>query len=443
MHQPKVSVGIMFDNEINFSFEGNFTNNTTNIITGNCNAVIKNQLIEIQSPTNTYTANEFIFTPSEYSNNSFLLKDVVIGIKFHWERTEDQRFRGALKLIIENNKIYAINILLVEDYLTSVISSEMSATSSIELLKAHSVISRGWLLAQIERRRNKKLKHKKYSETKTEDEIICWYDSEDHNNFDVCADDHCQRYQGITKTTSPNVKTAINFTQGLVLMYDNKICDTRYYKSCGGVTETFENTWENVVHKYLSKVVDNTENPKGYKLDLTNEESASIWIRSNPPAFCNTNNKRILSQVLLDYDQETTDFHRWKVEYNQNELSVLIYKKLGIDFGNIVDLQAVERGVSGRIIKLRIIGTKKTMTIGKELEIRRILSDSHLYSSSFVVDKFDVENNIPQRFEIIGAGWGHGVGLCQIGAAVMGDKGYKYNEILLHYFKNAELIKIY
>lgn len=316
----------------------------------------------------------------------------------------------------------------------------MSATSSEELLKAHAVVSRSWLLAQIDKSR--KIGTDKYETTFiTADEIVKWYDREDHINYDVCADDHCQRYQGITRASTPMVVKVINETYGEVLSYNGSICDARYYKSCGGVTELFGNAWEPVDHPYLQKIIDNPVEPEGFDLDLQNEQNAVRWIKGNPPAFCNTTDKEILSQVLNDYDQETSDFYRWKVSYTRDEVSDLIKDRTGIDFGTISDLIPLSRGTSGRITRLRIEGSKKTLIIGKELEIRKALSRTHLYSSCFYVEKKIAGGQT--SFVLHGAGWGHGVGLCQIGAAVMGAKGYLYRDILMHYFKGAILEKIY
>ena len=268
-----------------------------------------------------------------------------------------------------------------------------------------------------------------------------WYDREDHVNFDVCADDHCQRYQGITRESTPTVRDAIKATWGQVLTYEGKLCDARFSKSCGGVFEQFEYCWEPKHYHYLVARLDNA-NTMQFP-DLTDEENARKWILSAPEAFCNTHDKRILSQVLNSYDQETTDFYRWTVEYDQAELSRLVRERSGEDYGDIVDLVPVARGTSGRLYRLKIVGTKKTCIIGKELEIRRTLSPSHLYSSAFVVEKQAEKNGVPERFVLKGAGWGHGVGLCQIGAAVMGEKGYNYKEILLHYFIDADITKQY
>jgi len=372
----------------------------------------------------------------------FDLLNVTIGKDFHWERKENQRFTGSLKIIIEKNKLTAINILPIEDYLTSVISSEMSATSSLELLKAHAVISRSWLLAQIQQS-TKGEKKESCSVSQSGEERICWYDREDHLHFDVCADDHCQRYQGITRANTQAVKEAIEATWGEILTHEGKICDTRFSKSCGGVSELFENCWENEPHPYLIKVIDNAPEKDENAQDLTKESNAEKWIRSSHQSFCNTTDKKILSQILNSYDRETPDFYRWKVAYSQQELAALIHKRTGIDFGEIIDLIPVERGASGRLVKLKIEGTLHSLIIGKELEIRKTLSQSHLYSSAFIVEKENIENNIPQKFVLTGAGWGHGVGLCQIGAAVMAEKGYGYKDILAHYYKNTELIVSY
>jgi SpoIID/LytB domain protein len=281
------------------------------------------------------------------------------------------------------------------------------------------------------------------SEIKTEDELIKWYDKEDHTLYDVCADDHCQRYQGVTKFHAHNAQEAVANTRGMVLKYEDKICDTRFSKSCGGISESFENVWEPIKHPYLQKIVDYKFAPEEYDLDLRKETSAIKWIRNNPPAYCNTTDEKILSQVLVDYDRTTKDFYRWKVEYSQTEIAELIQRKSKIDFGDILDLIPIERGHSGRLIKLKVVGSNKTLIVGKELEIRKILSNSHLYSSAFIVDKENVVDGIPQKFVLTGAGWGHGVGLCQIGAAVMGEMGFSFDVILLHYFKNAEIKRIY
>ncbi len=440
---PVIQVGIQFKPSIEFTLVGTYQTETGEKLTGPWKAEMTQGALKLQNASQVLElpSGTTLF-PENSETCQFTLHKVTIGINFHWERDEDQVFKGGLKLLIEDRKITAINILPVEEYLMSVISSEMSATSSPELLKAHAVISRSWLLAQIEK--NKALQEEPatyQSLHETETERIKWYDREDHANFDVCADDHCQRYQGITRANTPMVVQAVKETWGEVLTYGEAICDARFSKCCGGMVEVFENVWEPVNHPYLQKVVDNDQHPEGYRLDLQQEPSAERWILGEPDAFCNTNNKEVLSQVLNDYDQETNDFYRWEVTYEQHQLSELVKSRTGIDFGTIQELIPVERGDSSRLIKLKIVGDKRTVTIGKELEIRKALSPSHLYSSAFVVAKLKTDDRI--TFTLHGAGWGHGVGLCQIGAAVMGAKGYAYDAILMHYFKGASLEKRY
>ena len=430
MKEPEISVGIVNAQEIHFSLNGNFF--------AKGETVCGEQQVAFSEGGILWNGNlyrELTFTPQD-EHASFSLYDVTIGINFHWERQETQSFMGTLKLVVDEGKITAINILPAEDYLISVISSEMNATSSLEFLKAHAVVSRSWLFAQIEKRKALSGKNEGFfSFIKTDTEYIRWYDREDHENFDVCADDHCQRYQGISKAYTPAVREALEATRGEVLTYEGSICDARFSKCCGGATERFDNTWEPVVHPYLDKITDAPEDLETG--DLRDEQTARKWILSFPPAFCHTTDRQILSQVLNDYDQETQHFFRWQVSYPAEQLSELVYRKIGIDFGTIRDIQPIERGVSGRLIRVKITGDKKTLVIGKELIIRKAFSESHLYSSAFIVEKQD------GIFTFHGAGWGHGVGLCQIGAAVMGARGYNYKAILQHYFKGCELIKMY
>lgn len=444
--QPNVNVGIVSGQKIHFSLNKPYLAKGE-MVTGE-------QEVAFSEGGILWNGNQYsslTFHPQS-ADASFSLSDVTIGVNFHWERKETQTFLGTLHFVVESDKICAINELPVERYLESVISSEMSATSSLELLKAHAVISRSWLLAQMKKRREvAESGNNFFSFVKKDDRLIRWYDREDHTIFDVCADDHCQRYQGITKETSPHVAEAIRQTKGQILMDGDDICDARFSKCCGGVTEEFQYCWEDTPKNYLSSVRDIIQGMKSVGSaapaplpSLQDEAAAEAWIRSNPPAFCNTTDKKILSQVLNDYDQETADFYRWKVTLTQEKLKQLLDEKLKMNFGDILDLQAEERGKSGRISQLRIVGTEKTFVIGKELEIRRALSDTHLYSSAFVVDRCDIdEKGVPQHFDIIGAGWGHGVGLCQIGAAVMGEEGFDYDAILLHYYQGAEIKKVY
>lgn len=438
MEKPYINVGIVTGKEISFTLNGKYLTQEGEVITGQLKASATGN-VEISLGTKKIESIEL--TPED-NNCSFTLHNVTIGISYHWERQDEQTFTGKLKLITDGENVIAINILPVEDYLVSVISSEMSATSSLEFLKSHAVISRSWLLAQIENRDRKNV-HKSLQQKFTTDEnsIIRWYDREDHKLFDVCADDHCQRYQGITKASNPSVAKAVKETEGMVLMYGDEICDARFSKCCGGVSETFDTCWEDKDYPYLQPVIDDSENKD--IPDLSIEENAEKWIRTTPAAFCNTHDEKVLKQILNNYDQETTDFYRWKVKYSQKEISELIHRKTDIEFGDIKDLIPIQRGKSGRISRLKIVGTLRTVTIGKELEIRRALSESHLFSSAFVIDKTEVAGSVPSEFTITGAGWGHGVGLCQIGAAMMGEKGYSYDKILLHYYRNAEIKKVY
>lgn len=422
----RIDVGILRAAEIKFDFIGDFCSDAPFSPEENVVSVVDGKLF-----FNGCGYDSLCFVP-EGDDSRFLLYDVVIGVNFHWQRKENQIFTGELHFIIEDGEVRAVNHLSVEDYLVSVISSEMSATSSLEFLKAHTVISRSWLYAQLQRSENVQ---QSVLGWENEDEIIRWYAREDHKLFDFCADDHCQRYQGVTRAVNPNVERAVRETSDVVLKYDGEVCDARFSKCCGGVTERFSACWENEDYDYLRALRDcGGDEPLP---DLTVEASAREWIESVPLAFCSNADKRVLSQVLNGYDQETNNFYRWRVEYTQEELSELVKRRSGIDFGVIIDLQPVERAASGRLVKLRVVGSEHTVTVGKELEIRRWLSESHLYSSAFVVDKVAKEGVL--CFVLKGAGWGHGVGLCQIGAAVMGEKGYTFEEILKHYYPGAVL----
>lgn len=435
--EPIVSVGIVSASKLCFSLNAPYT------VCGSQRC--GKQVVELSEGRILWESalyDELLFEPTD-AQSSFTLEDVTIGVNFHWERKEAQTFLGKLRFIVQDNNICAINELPVETYLTSVISSEMRATSSLELLKAHAVISRSWLLAQMEQRKAENNNvEKQPSFFKTNEEIVRWYDREDHKRFDVCADDHCQRYQGITKAANKHVVEAIQQTAGEILTSHGEICDARYSKCCGGAVEEFQYCWENIKKPYLQALPDTL--PDSTPLpDLTDEAVARQWILSSPDAFCNTTDQKVLSQVLNDFDQETTDFYRWNQTYSQAEVKQLLEEKLEVQFGDIIDLIPLERGKSGRIYRLKIVGKERTLIIGKELEIRRALSKSHLYSSAFIVEKADIKDGVPQKFIIKGAGWGHGVGLCQIGAAMMGKQGYRYKEILLHYYKGAEITKAY
>jgi stage II sporulation protein D len=364
---------------------------------------------------------EVTLTPSDLALCTFALDDVTIGIGFHWERKERQVFLGAFRLVKSQAGLTMINDVSLEEYVTSVISSEMSASCPLELLKAHAVISRSWL--RFPKAKNSSRFGSGRSAGLDSHEILRWYGREAHRDFDVCADDHCQRYQGITKAFSAAAAKAVRATAGEFLRYNGAICDARFSKSCGGITERYASAWEDEDIPYLESVYDGPAQPRPF--------SPQEWIRSNPPAYCNTDDSQLLSRILPGFDQETRDFYRWRIAYTPEELADLIKSRLAVDLGPIREVQALARGPSGRIYRLKVTGERDYIIIGKELEIRRALSSTHLYSSAFVVDKE------PGRYVLRGAGWGHGVGLCQIGAAVMANEGNTYIQILQHYYRGT------
>ena len=433
-HQPNITVGIMDRQaEVFGRFHGDFHGDGFGPFSGGFSAKVDSRMIVLFDDAHR----EIIRSPSVRlrgpKHSSMTLFNVTIGNRFHWERTEHQTFQGNLILLSRNDgTIAVINEIPLEDYLKSVISSEMSGAGPIEFLKAHAILSRSWLLAALDRKKKTK-ETSESSEKITDAEVIRWHDREEHDLFDVCADDHCQRYQGITKIISKQAEEAVCKTQGMVITYQDKICDARYSKACGGITENFDTAWDDKKVPYLESISDA---PVPHRF-ITTEEEASAWILSAPDAYCSTNDERLLEKILPDFDRETKAFFRWRVEYSCAELEEILREKSGFDFGTLQEIVPLRRGPSGRISRLKINGSKRSMVVGKELEIRRWLSRTHLYSSAFVVT---VDAG---RFTFHGAGWGHGVGLCQIGAAVMATKGFSAEEILKHYFRGVELKKIY
>ena len=426
----KIDIGILRAARIKFRFIGDYALDGKSVDGENVVCIEDGRLC-----FNGRCHDSLCFVP-QTADGCFVLYNVIIGVGFHWQRKEDQTFKGELRFIVEDGEVRAINRLFIEDYLVSVISSEMSATSSLEFLKAHAIVSRSWLYAQLLRK--ERVEHGTLG-WENDEETVRWYAREDHTLFDLCADDHCQRYQGITRALNPNVARAVEETRDIVLKYDGRVCDARFSKCCGGVTERFPACWENVDYGYLQSFRD-CENGASLP-DLTTEDGARAWIESIPESYCSTTDKAVLSQILNGYDRETNDFYRWRVVYTQEELSALVARRSGMDFGLVEELQPVERGASGRIVRLRIVGSKRTRVVGKELEIRRWLSESHLYSSAFVVNKeHDLHGEL--RFVLKGAGWGHGVGLCQIGAALMGEKGMSHSVILSHYYPGTVIEQV-
>jgi SpoIID/LytB domain protein len=432
--QPKIIVGIMEGRtEINGCLSGSFHGEPFGSLSGHFSARSEAGMIVLLDAARReiHRSLSIRLTPEEAS--TFSLSNVTIGNQFHWERTEDQTFQGDLMFRLrEDGTIAVINEISLEDYLTSVISSEMNAHAPMEFLKAHAMLSRSWLLAALNQREKTKRTSNPVTSI-TEEEVIRWYDREDHDLFDVCADDHCQRYQGITKIVSTQVEEATQETHGRVITYQGEICDARYSKCCGGLTEDFGTAWDNREVPYLDSISDATISHQR----IRTEEEARRWILSDPQTYCNTKDKALLDKVLPDFDRKTETFFRWTVKYRREELEKILREKSGFDFGTLDDIVPVRRGPSGRIFRLRIVGSKKSMVVGKELEIRRWLSRSHLYSSAFVVT---FEGG---RVIFHGAGWGHGVGLCQIGAAVMATRGSSAEAILKHYFRNIEIQKVY
>jgi peptidoglycan hydrolase-like amidase len=446
MEQVFIEIGLLSAESITFTLEGAFhTSRETELNEGRYVATYRDEtsfFLRGNGEEEIIPAHLSLLHSEKFHDGSFRIEEIIAGRQFHWEKAQEHTFQGILKIFPVGGKLTAVNIVELEKYLLSVISSEMSAEAPVEFLKAHAVISRSWFLAQVNRK--KKSRDNPYPEgyMKIDNGYLRWYTREDHDHYDVCADDHCQRYYGFGHSISRNVSMAVKDTEGQVLLHNGEICDARFSKCCGGMTEAFENVWEPVRHPYLTRVVDGTD---AQLCDLTDEEQAKEWIISTPPAFCNAGDAAVLAQSLTGQDFRTRDFYRWTVKITQADIRSLLLNKGDIRLGNILSLEALERGVSGRIIRLKITGDESSVIVGKELEIRRLLSPSHLYSSAFVAEaEYDRPDcNIPSAFILRGAGWGHGTGLCQIGAAIMGSKGYTYEEILSHYFPYTTISKQY
>ncbi len=446
--EPLIKVGLMTGAQsVRLSLSGGFiADGGERVADGDYTGVFEDGAIRIEGVT-TLRGNRVALSPVDLEKSRFTVHDITIGIDFHWQRKEAQHFQGALIILPEPAGLTIINELPLEAYLVSVISSEMSATCPPEALRAHSIISRSWLLAQLNKAAEQAGKNGISDQIRIQSEqveIIKWYDRENHESFDVCADDHCQRYQGISKAFSQSAFDAIRDTRGKALMFEDEICDARYSKSCGGVTEVYSAAWEEKDVPYLSAVYDGEGELSGYDLPLTIEANAERWITSKPAAYCDTDSASLLARILPGFDQETRDFYRWQIVYTESELRDILRARAGLDLGRIISLEPVLRGESGRIVKLKITGENGAVVIGKELEIRRSLSRSHLYSSAFVIEiEKNKDTGLAERFRIRGAGWGHGVGLCQIGAAVMADLGHDHEQILAHYFQGATLRALY
>jgi SpoIID/LytB domain protein len=445
--EPLIKVGLMTGAKTaRLSLSGGFLVNGGRVPDGDYTATVDGGAVRLEGVTES-RAESLSLSPLDFEKSRLTIHDITIGIDFHWERKEAQRFQGSLLIVSGPGGLTIINELPLEAYLVSVISSEMSATCPPEALRAHAIVSRSWLLAQLNRSGEQTRPDDRANENKNEDrpvEIIKWYDRENHEGFDVCADDHCQRYQGISKAFSESAFDAVLETRGKVLIFDGEVCDARYSKSCGGMTELYGAAWEERRVPYLDAVYDGEGDLRGFDLPLTLEANAARWINSKPAAYCDTDSADLLARILPGFDQETQDFYRWEVVYSEPELREILRSRAGVDVGRIKTLEAVERGESGRIVRLKITGERGAAVIGKELEIRRSLSRSHLYSSAFVAEiDENQETGFAERVRLRGAGWGHGVGLCQIGAAVMADRGHAHDRILSHYFRGAALGTLY
>jgi stage II sporulation protein D len=440
--EPKISVGILDRRrETAGCLRGAFRGAGFGPVSGRFSAKSLSGLIALRDESGREVARLPSLRLTGAEDSAFELFQVTIGNRFHWERKENQTFRGDLILLPrEDGTLAAVNEIPLETYLQSVISSEMSAGAPPEFLKAHAVLSRSWLLSALGRKNRPKEAPPPAPPTSgREEEIRRWYEREDHDLFDVCADDHCQRYQGIGKILSARAEEAVRETFGRAITFQGEICDARYSKACGGLTEDFATAWEDKRVPYLTSVPDA---PAPHP-PVETEEEAARWILSAPEAYCRTEDERLLETILPPFDRETRNFFRWTVAYSREELEAILREKSGFDFGDLRGIIPLRRGPSGRISRLKIIGSRKTLAVGKELEIRRWLSRSHLYSSAFVVETEKGPSGTAERFVFLGAGWGHGVGLCQIGAAAMAARGFSAEEILKHYFRGVEIKRIY
>ncbi len=440
--EPKIGVGVLTDRrQVRGRFNGPFRLENGQSVDGAFSAHAEGGRVTVADSRGRAFAGPGMLRFVHGEASTFTLADVRIGIRFHWEREQEQTFQGDLALMArEGGNMTAVNEIALEDYLESVIASEMSATAPLELLRAHAVMSRSWIASMLGRKgKPAPSAGSAQPVSRRPGERIAWYGREEHDGFDVCADDHCQRYQGIGVIASGNVREAVRSTRGIFLVYGGDICDARYHKACGGLTENFENVWEEIPVPYLSSVSDATlPFPP-----VRTEEEARQWICRSPESHCNTSDTGLLQQILPAFDRETVDFFRWRMVYTRDALEAILREKTGLDFGILHHLTPLERGPSGRIVRLKIEGSKESLVVGKELEIRRCLSRSHLYSSAFVVSRECDPSGLPARFVLEGAGWGHGVGLCQIGAAVMAVRGAAAEDILKHYFRGVALRRCY
>jgi peptidoglycan hydrolase-like amidase len=439
--EPRISVGIMEGRDVvEGRFNGAFSVEGIGPVSGLFSAASDAGKVVLLDGQRREAGRSASLRIAGGAHATFDLFRVTIGQSFHWERKEDHTFMGDLVLIAgKGGGVTAVNDVPVEDYLESVVASEMSASAPVEFLKCHAILSRSWVLSVIARKGRPQEAAARPSTVGDGGEVMRWYGGEDHALFDVCADDHCQRYHGLTRITSEAVRAAVRETRGMALTFGGEICDARYSKACGGLTEEFRTAWADIDVPYLACVSDG---PAAFARIAT-EGQAGDWIGSRPDAYCNMQDEGLLATILPAFDRETTSFFRWTVEYTRGELEEILREKSGFDPGRLRAIQPLERGPSGRIRRLRIVGSRAAIVVGKELEIRRWLSRTHLYSSAFTVRTIPAGSSAPEHFVFNGAGWGHGVGLCQIGAAVMASRGFSAEEIMAHYFPGAALSRLY
>jgi len=443
--EPRLAVGIVSGRpEVEFELRGEWRLGTDLLPPGGYRCEALGQMLSLAGPgrLSRTGSRELDLTPQGGANTRWALAEVTIGGDFHWQRRERQEFPGALTLAADGEgALSAVNRVPLETYLECVIASEMRADAPLEFLKAHAVISRSWLLAQLaQKARPTFLPPERYPVLA--ERRFRWTDRQSHSQFDVCADDHCQRYQGLGRLVRSEVSRAVAETRGQALLGGRDVCDTRFSKCCGGLSESFRNAWGDVNLPGLEPV--RCLAPDGRRIpDLTTEPTAREWIEGRPESFCHVRDPEVLRRILPDYDLETGHFYRWELSVDRPELEELIRAKAGWDPGELLELVPLQRGFSGRLVRLLLVGTRGRLVVGKELEIRRVLSPTHLFSSAFVATPEPGPGGRPRRFHFRGAGWGHGVGLCQVGAAAMACAGWRHEDILGHYFPGTSLSRLY
>jgi len=424
--EPKMLIGIVIPEDKQSELDIKI-NGSDFLITLDQNQMVQNQQeISIRQLKNGLLVNGTQCNEMHIQNNSraisnnIYLSPIKAGRGFHWQKSIPIQVLGDIRISSFESSLFVINAIYLEDYLMCVATSEMSGDCPKALLEAQTIAARSWILAAEEKKHN-------------------------HLNLDACNDDCCQRYQGITNLNQESIKAANN-TRGIVLIHNGMICDARYSKSCGGITENNNNVWDMDSKPYLCSVYDGKAS-KEY--DVSSDLSFRKWLSNETSSYCSPNfiTEKNLDKFLGNVDKQGS-YYRWSVSYDNNELVSLVFAKTGKKFETIINLKTTKRGNSGRVLSLDIIGvlddnTNFSLSIGSEYEIRRILHPEFLYSSAFTIESNSEHNNKTNRFTLNGAGWGHGVGLCQIGALGMALDGGKTEEILLHYYQSSQIRNLY